>query len=275
MGRVRGPARPSRIDVTAGYDLGVERYEELWSPVILPAAVTLVARLGIDAGGPVLDVGGGTGAVAEAIRSAAPSAPVLVVDASREMLRVAHGRRGLPVVQADAGNLPITAETVSTTVLAYVLFHLADPLAALQEAARVTRSGGRIGTVTWMSEPATRAHTMWNEALDAAGAPPRPLRQVDTGLDNPRDLGGLLGEAGLTPQDMWPEELHRQWDPASFWALATGSGADRQRLGALDADARATLLVRLRAQLQRLTPEDYRWHGQVLCAVARKPEPRS
>jgi ubiquinone/menaquinone biosynthesis C-methylase UbiE len=49
-------------------------------------------------------------------------------------------------VQADAVPLPVAAEAVHAVVLAYVLFHLADPLAALQEAVRCSaRAPGRHG----------------------------------------------------------------------------------------------------------------------------------
>jgi SAM-dependent methyltransferase len=265
------PARPSRADVVASYDLGVDRYEQLWSPVILPAAVALVPWLRLGARGIVLDAGAGTGALVNAIRSAAPTARVIALDASSQMLRIAHSQRGAPAVQADAMVLPLADEAVDAVVLAYVLFHLADPLAALKEAARVVRPGGRVGTVTWASERAGRAQAAWNDALANAGVPPLPPRRVDAGLDNPEGLGALLRAAGLTPERIWPERLRRQWDPASFWALAAGSGVNRLRLGLIDPDARSALLTRLRAQLNELGSEDYLWEGEVICAVGSKP----
>jgi SAM-dependent methyltransferase len=265
------PVRPCRADVIASYDLGVDRYEQLWSPVILPAAVALVPWLRLGARSIVLDAGAGTGALVNAIRSAAPTARVIALDASSQMLRIAHFQRGAQAVQADAMVLPMAAEAVDAVVLAYVLFHLADPLAALKEAARVVRPGGRVGTVSWASERAERAQALWNDALVEAGVPALPPRRVDAGLDNPEGLDALLRAAGLTPERIWPERLRRQWDPASFWALATGSGVNRQRLGLIDPHARSALLARLRAQLNELGSEDYLWEGEVICAVGSKP----
>jgi hypothetical protein len=72
---------------------------------------------------------------------------------------------------------------------------------------------------------------------------------------------------------IWAERLHRQWDPASFWALATGLGVSRQRLALIGPDVRAILLTRLCAQLNELGPDDYWWEGEVICAVASKPGP--
>jgi hypothetical protein len=80
-----------------------------------------------------------------------------------------------------------------------------------------------------------------------------------------------MRKAGLVPQRIWVHRLYRQWDPASFWARATGMGVSRHRLGLIDPDARAGLLARLRDELSGLATEDYRWEGEVICAVATKP----
>jgi SAM-dependent methyltransferase len=265
------PRRPCRADVVASYDHGVEAYENLWSPVILPAALALVPWLGVRDGGVVLDVGAGTGALVGAIRAAVSSAEVVALDASGEMLRVAHLQRHAPAVLADAQALPVAAETVDAAVLAYVLFHLADPLAALREATRVLRSGGRAATVTWTSERAEPAQVIWNNALAEAGIPTLSPRRIDTGLDSPGGIDELLREAGLVAERIWTEQLEHRWDRESFWALATGSGVNRTRLGLIEPEARSMVLARLRDELGRLGPEGYRWQGQVVCAVAIKP----
>jgi hypothetical protein len=73
------------------------------------------------------------------------------------------------------------------------------------------------------------------------------------------------------PLHIWREQLQQQWDPASFWGLATGLGVNRQRLSLIEPDARSALLTRLRAQLNQLGPEDYLWEGEVICAAGTKP----
>jgi SAM-dependent methyltransferase len=173
-------------------------------------------------------------------------------------------------VRADALILPVADQAVDAIVLAYVLFHLADPLAALMEAARALRRGGRAGTVTWAWERAEPAQLMWNETLAEAGVPDLPTRRVDAGLDSPQALQLLLHEAGLTPVRIWTERLSHQWDADSFWALVTGSGVNRRRLSLIEPEARAALIDRLRDQLSHLGPHDYDWEGEVVCAVAAK-----
>jgi SAM-dependent methyltransferase len=262
--------RPSRADVTVSYDLGVKRYEQVWSPVILPAAAAVVPWLGLADRSVVLDVGGGTGALAPALRSAAAGVSVVAVDASAGMLRFAR-RRGVAAVRADALALPVADGSADAVVLAYVLFHLADPLAALREAWRVLRPGRRVATVTWAVDRPAAAQAVWDQTMADAGAPTLPVRRVDAGLDSADSIERLLVEAGFVPQRVWSHALSRQWDLDSFWALASGSGIARQRLAALDPGARPRLLGQLRARLEGLGPEDFYWEGEVVCAVATRP----
>jgi SAM-dependent methyltransferase len=83
--------RPRRADVATTYDLGVEAYATLWSPVILPPARQVVAALGLEDGARVLDIGTGSGALVPSIRGAGADVVVVGLDASLEMLRAARG----------------------------------------------------------------------------------------------------------------------------------------------------------------------------------------
>jgi ubiquinone/menaquinone biosynthesis C-methylase UbiE len=126
-----------RADVADIYDQGASAYEALWSPVILPPAAVLVRSLGLCGRCVIADIGAGTGALLGPIGSVAPAARVVALDASTRMLRIA---------------LPLADGTADAVILAYVLFHLADPARAAAEAARVVRPGGRAGIITWAWE---------------------------------------------------------------------------------------------------------------------------
>jgi SAM-dependent methyltransferase len=234
---------PRRADVADSYNRGAGAYEALWSPVILPPAAALVAFLRLTGRPMVADVGGGAGALLGAIGSAAPAARVVTLDASAAMLHAARAR-GASAILADALALPFAAGTVDAVILAYVLFHLADPPLALAEAARVLRPGGRAGIITWAWERESRAGTVWDQILADAGVRPAPPRRADAGLDRPGAVEALLRSAGLRPERIWCERLRRQWDRSSFWDLATGSGASRVRLSLISAPARAAVLAR-------------------------------
>lgn len=264
------PPRPTRADVANSYDKGSDAYEALWSPVILPPAAALIRNLGLTGRCVVADIGAGTGALLSAIRSTAPDARVVALDASAGMLHLARTRRGATAILADAAALPLADAAADAVILAYVLFHLTDPPLALAEAARVLRPGGRVAATTWAWERASRADTVWDQILTDAGVPPAPLRRVDAGLDRPAAMQALLNSAGLRPERIWTERLHHQWDQSSYWALATGWGANRTRLSRVDAASRASVLARAHSRLGQLAPQDYLWEGEIICTIATK-----
>lgn len=101
--------------------------------------------------GNVLDVGTGTGRIAELLAGSA--AHVTGLDKSPEMLRIARARlQRLPaekvdLVQGDFLALPFADASFDTLVFHQVLHYAQEPDAVLAEAARVTRPGGRIAIV--------------------------------------------------------------------------------------------------------------------------------
>jgi ubiquinone/menaquinone biosynthesis C-methylase UbiE len=92
------------------------------------------------------DLGCGTGQVALAL---APFvARVIAVDRSGEMLQTARRRlrelRNVDVKRGELEALPIADGELDAATLLLVLHHLPDPGAALSEAARVLKPGGRL-----------------------------------------------------------------------------------------------------------------------------------
>ena len=101
--------------------------------------------------GDVLDIGTGTGRMAELFAGEAER--IVALDKNLEMLRVARAKlQHLPtaqveLVQGDFADLPFPAASFDTVLLHQVLHFAQDPEVALAEAARVTRPGGRIAIV--------------------------------------------------------------------------------------------------------------------------------
>lgn len=106
----------------------------------------------LDAAGPhpgrLLDIGTGTGRLLELM--APRIARGLGVDASRAMLALARARLAraelshCAVRQADMYRLPLADAEFDTVILQMVLHYAEDPAAAVTEAARVLRPGGRL-----------------------------------------------------------------------------------------------------------------------------------
>ena len=92
-------------------------------------------------GGPILEVGVGTGVVALGLRRRGRT--VLGVDLSTAMLARAVGRLGPLLACADARRLPVRGESVAQAVSVWVLQHVEPPQSLLSEVARVLRPGGR------------------------------------------------------------------------------------------------------------------------------------
>jgi ubiquinone/menaquinone biosynthesis C-methylase UbiE len=110
--------------------------------VYRPIAADLVAMSPHPlAGRTVLDAGAGTGAVSSALT--ARGAAVLAVDLSAGMLAWSAATRP-PCAVADIQALPLARGSVDDVVAAFVLNHLAEPVAGLTELARVTRPGGAV-----------------------------------------------------------------------------------------------------------------------------------
>jgi ArsR family transcriptional regulator len=116
-----------------------------------PVEAALGSALGNQPLGALLDVGTGTGRMAELF---APRARrVVAFDKSPEMLRVARARlQKLPadsveLVQGDFTALPFPPASFDTVLFHQVLHYAQEPASVLGEAARVTRPGGRVAVV--------------------------------------------------------------------------------------------------------------------------------
>lgn len=116
-----------------------------------PVEAALLSALGKDSLGALLDIGTGTGRIAELLSGRASH--VTGLDKSPEMLRLARTRlQDLPadqldLVQGDFTALPFANQAFDTVIFHQVLHYAQEPAPALAEAARVCRAGGTIAIV--------------------------------------------------------------------------------------------------------------------------------
>jgi SAM-dependent methyltransferase len=148
---------------------------------------------GLAARGSVADVGCGTGTLAIAL--AASGARVIGVDGDPEVLALAQAKPGADAVQWRKGlatALPLAGATVDRVVMSLLLHHLdaGAKRAALAEAVRVLRPGGRLHVGDWgrPRDPLMRAAAWALARIDG----PEGLREHLDGA-----LPGLLADAGF------------------------------------------------------------------------------
>jgi len=148
----------------------------------------------------VLDLGAGAGATSRVIGEAG-GRPV-ALDASWPMLH--HGRRSRPpAIVADACALPLGDDAMGATVAAFVLSHVADPVALLREAGRVTTPGGAVVVVSFArTEPRPVAAAIVEDLLRARGWAPAPwFRRLkderEPAVADPKRLASMAQAAGL------------------------------------------------------------------------------
>ena len=155
-----------------------------------PVEAALQGALGEGSLGKVLDIGTGTGRMAQLF--ADRSSHVTGLDKNPEMLRIARARlQDLPadkidLVQGDFTALPFAREAFDTVLLHQVLHYAQEPQRALREAARVLAGEGRIAIVDFA------AHE--REELRTAHAHAR------LGFSD-EQIGELLTDAGFAPAD--------------------------------------------------------------------------
>ena len=191
----------------------------------------------------LVDVGGGTGNYSRALRD--EGWEPLVVDRQPEMLARAAAK-GLATLEADAQRLPLADATADAVMLVSMLHHVEDPPAALAEARRILRPGGRLALMVftrediadlWLSDyfPSTRAWmTESHPTLAELTALLPGSRRIEVVYRDVED--GSLAALAAHPERLADPRWHRQ---TSYFERLALEHPDELRAG----------LARLRADL--------------------------
>lgn len=153
------------------YARDARSYDSRWSAYVRTTTEETVARLALQPGDHVLDVGCGTGVLLERLSRVHPAACLSGVDPVAEMLTVARERldAAVDLRQAWAEELPFDAETFDLVVSGSVFHFIHAPDTALAEMRRVLRPHGRLVISDWCRDYATvRLLDLWLRLTDRA-----------------------------------------------------------------------------------------------------------
>ncbi|CAN5407530.1 class I SAM-dependent methyltransferase [soil metagenome] len=179
---------------------------ELWSadaegwalhsePHTRPLFEALLNALGVGPDTRILDIGCGTGLALHLAHER--GAKVTGIDVSDEMLRIARDRlRGADLRAGDLQVLPFGTDAFDAVLAVNALQFAADPVAAMQEAARVCDAGGLVGIGMFGDRAGVESHVV-HVAMSELSPPAREADHVPFALGEPGRLEEALQAAGL------------------------------------------------------------------------------
>ena len=186
-------------------------YDRYWQPLVRQTVTPLLDAAGVDSGTGLLDVACGPGYVAGA--AAQRGASVTAIDFSSVMIEKARALFSqVHFETGDAQALPCAGGAFDAVTVNFGMLHFEKPEAALAEAFRVLRAGGKIAYTVWAGPPQCQGFAVVYSAiekygsLDVALPPGPPFFRFSEQAESSR----ALGDAGFA-EIQW-EQLALKWE---------------------------------------------------------------
>ena len=243
-------SNPTTTSLAARFSAGADAYARMWAPVLLPFGRRLLDELPLADAARVIDLATGVGSLLPLLADAAPQAHVVGLDLAPGML--AHAPPGFDLVAADASRLPFVEGAFDVATMAFGLFFVPEPRAALAEVRRVLRPGGVLALTSWHGEPSFPAHDGWLAAMREHGAT-IPSWPADATL--PDRLADALRASGFSAVRTWTAPFDHRHDPERFVALRLALA--RPWLDSLPPGDAARFVATLTTRLSGLGPDDF------------------
>ena len=240
-------------------------------------AADLAGRLPTRAPGDVLELACGTGIVTQRLRQRLDASLKLVAtDISKAMLDYAENKlRAVPGIawrEADATKLPFDSASFGAAVCAFGIMFFPDKRAALSEARRVLKKGGRLLLNVWDgldANPHGRANARVMDALFPGDAEMQ-FAKVPYGFNDPAVLGELLEKAGFGAPQFEKVKLPVHCASAREWATGQMRGTPRGALVEQRGMALEEVIGKVAAALAQVGGEaPFRCMAQALVVEAR------
>lgn len=227
------------FDDSAAY----ERFMGRWSRAVAPV---FLDWLGAQRRASWLDVGCGTGILAETLLELCEPASVHAVDPARAQLKAAARgpAAGRAVFQiAEARELPFPDATFDVVASALVINFIGDPAPALAEMRRVARAGGQVAAYVWdfaeeLSPSGPLRRAMRRFGVDVPGIPGTEASRLEA-------LQTLFQGAGLEQIETRTIDVCLAYtDFRDFWQAQTPGYAPTTKIIAAMKEAERTRLMR-------------------------------
>jgi len=228
----------------------------------------------------VLDVGAGTGLVTHMVAPRVRPGWVMGIDLSENMLSIARAKKdkNVQLLGMAAEHLVFKPETFDLVTMGEALTYLADPAAALDEAHRVLRAGGRIAISVQRRSLNTQAQELFFQALTPLARRhyldlPR-YSNARAQFGEPWMLRKMLEEAGFVVSSLTDMVTGGRTKNARDWTdLMAGAGPRPYTLiKALGPRYRNELEAEVEAAMASLGDPDeaFRYHHSYVLALAKK-----
>jgi SAM-dependent methyltransferase len=243
----------------AGWERAAQHYADAFGALTAQTAGPLLDAASVVAGTRLLDVACGPGFIAAA--AAARGATVTGLDFSAAMIAEARRRQSASIAfqNGDAEALPFEDESFDAVVMNFGMLHLARPEAAIVEALRVLRSGGRYAFTIWAAPDQAVGFGMVLRAIRELGNPDVPLPEGPPffRFSDADECRRTLGTAGFASVDV--RVLPLIWRPPSadavFDALSRGGVRTSAVLRAQTPEALAKIRTAVRAEVETYARE--------------------
>jgi len=225
-----------------------------WSRLLAPR---FVSWLSVRPAARWLDVGCGTGALADAIGAQANPASVVACDPSEPFIEYARRRQVDPrisFVVAGVGQLPACPGGYDSVCSLFALNFFPQPDAAIDEMRRIAAPHGVVSVCVWdYAEGMEFLRRFWDSAaaIDAGAAALDEGRRFP--ICRPDALTSLLREGGLADVSCDAIEIPTRFSTfAEFWnSFQGGTGPAPSYVAGLDSPQREALATRLERSLPR------------------------